>query len=296
LYEDDVVNGVITWRGTNKGLNKKNIDPTDLYDPLNGKYINAENFTIQENASITGPTYDGTDGSGIFEVRCRGTLSVEANAAIDMSVMGFPGGAGVYHNDNGSGPGNNGEGTGYGHGSPSVGVGGSGGALYGDVTLISSDITQLIGSGGGSGSANVNGQGSIRWASSGDGGKGGGAIRLYAVNAEVNGSILAAGADGGAGTQSYYSSAGGGGGGSGGSIFFKCYKSLIGSGTISVAGGAGGAGQSYSFEASGGGGAGFSSSGDAGDSMASSYQPNDGGKGASGYIKMNKNFPGTTIS
>jgi hypothetical protein len=156
LYEDDVVNGVITSRGTNKGLNKKNLDPTDLYDPLNGKYINARNFTVQANASIAGITYDGsTPGNGILEVRCRGKLTIEASAIIDMSAKGFAGGDGVYHNSGGYGPGKNGKGPGSGYGA-AMGAGGAGGAQYGDATLTSSDITQLIGSGGGSGSGNSN--------------------------------------------------------------------------------------------------------------------------------------------
>jgi len=299
IYEDDVVNGVITWRGTNKGLNKKNIDPADLYDPLNGRYINAENFTIEENASVSGVVYDGSNGSGIFDIRCRATLTVEANANIDMSGKGFAGGAGVMHNGNGYGPGNNGQGPGYGYGAPlPLGLaGGSGGSQYGDVTLTSSNITELIGSGGGSGSANADGPENARYALSGGGGIGGGAIRIYAVNAVVNGSILASGVTGGAGDGNFNSSAGGGGGGSGGSILFICNNSSIGSGTISVAGGPGGVGRSsYWGGAGGGGGAGFSSQGETGDPMAVSFDPNDGGDGAGGYIKMNKNFPGTTIS
>ena len=49
IYKDDIVTGVITSRGTDKGLNRKGTDVSDYYDPQNGKFINAKNFTSKRN-------------------------------------------------------------------------------------------------------------------------------------------------------------------------------------------------------------------------------------------------------
>ncbi|HPQ55141.1 MAG TPA: hypothetical protein PK253_17960 [Spirochaetota bacterium] len=277
IYEDDVVMGVITGRGTDKGLNRKGIDITDYYDPQNGRYINAKNFTIQSSGTLTAanPYGDGVDGKkGIIWIACTETF--ENQGLIDVKGKGGTGGAG----GTGSGFGNTGNGSGGGQGGHdgSLFGGGIGGSIYGDSVLSINNWKNLYGSGGGGGGCGMSnwggtGGGGGGYAENGGdrcedtsegsnetngsmGGNGGGAIRLYVARlVTTTGYISADGDDGSPADSGYNNTGGAGGGGSGGSIYIETLSNAeIGSGIISAKGGLGGERSGYANGGTGGDG------------------------------------------
>jgi len=185
LYENFAVTGVVTKNGYNKGLNHG----SGNYDPKNGKYVNAKNFTIESTATLTTDAYGtgGNDKLGIVWIACTqkfqndGTVDLSgkgwagANQRTDdfidgydgygtgggksgkrtqgwhptlgsgwMKIGGFGGGAGFYSN---GGTGSNGD-----YNDPSTtAYGGTGGVIYGDISLPITTWINLYGSGGGGG-------------------------------------------------------------------------------------------------------------------------------------------------
>ncbi len=245
-YENDIVSGVITARGVNRGLNHKGIEPADNYDPLSGRCINAENFTVRGTAVLTCVPYNGQGGAGIVAIRCTGSCSIEVGGSIDVSGKGYQGGAGgvgpLADGKNGSGPG----GGHYGNNAPinDYGTGGFGGTSYGAIDM---------GSGGGGGGSKT---GELDVANGGDGGNGGGLVMIYARNLVVGGRITATGLQGVKGFRGEGVSGGGGGSGSGGCIYVETYSGAdLGSYYVTARGGDGII-CSHSGNAGGGGGGG----------------------------------------
>ncbi len=150
--------------------------------------------------------------------------------------------------------------TGYGKGAGGGGAGGGGAAHAGaggtsegggytqSTTYGSSTNPTLFGSGGGSGYDFAGGN-DMR----GEGGNGGGIIRIRVSGALTVGGTISA--NGNAGNNEAFLGFGGGGGGSGGSLYLYV-GSISGNGTISARGGAGGLGGNggTSYDAGGGGG------------------------------------------
>lgn len=171
IYENDLVTGVTTFRGINRGLNKG----STTYDPQSGVYIHANNFTIANGASLTAYARTTTNKQGVIWITCSGTFT--NNGTVDLVGKGYSGGAGGAGGTNGStasgsGPGNGGAydsrsyptasagagGGGGGHAnSGSTGnngqgaSGGAGGASYGTASIPTTTWANLYGSGGGGG-------------------------------------------------------------------------------------------------------------------------------------------------
>lgn len=273
IYENDSVSGVITKRGTNKGLNhgSGSYQPKDNTAYGTAKsIINAVNFIIQEGASLTcsqyhiatgqphhNVSYTKYDGQGMIWIACIGKF--QNKGTVDLDEKGFSGGkGGRFWNDDGD--------AGYGGFTPAGQAAGggknrylgySGASAYGEETLqVLTTYENLFGgSGGGAGSgwANEFIYGTDQYVAE-LGGSGGGALRVYAPIIINQGIINNNGGDGGNyGTRSAnYAKNGGYGGGAGGA------------GSYASVGGTGGNG-SKNRSANYGGGAG--SSGGAGGSI-----------------------------
>jgi hypothetical protein len=200
IYENDVVTGVTTKRGADKGLNLG----AGSYDPENGAFIDCIDFTISSGATLTHGTAMGTGASnknGIVFIGCLRKFTNEGTVNVDE--LGYEGGdpfnSGSGQADNGLGPGG-GEG-GYRY---SPYNGGAGGSSYGSSDIPLTTWSHLYGSGGGggvrgatatapggaggggghaaSGSAGENNYAaaSVVIGNAYDGGWGGGAVRIYA--------------------------------------------------------------------------------------------------------------------
>ncbi len=211
------------------------------------------------------------DGGDVVPIVFRATGAVNISGTVDVSGDGFLGGEGVYGNsydpyqgeswsgagssgvssanDGGGGAyptrsdkGDSGGGGAYGsdgedgtqHDGSAVT---SGGTAYGDTELVE----WHLGSGGGGGSPDAEGDGTCSDAYAGDGGAGGGLIAIFAGGSiEVSGSILADGDDGDdAVSGSCDAEVGGGGAGAGGTILLAAPDISI-TGTVSAEGGLGG--------------------------------------------------------
>lgn len=260
LYEDDNVAGVITDRGTNKGLNHG----AGEYYPRNRKYIMARNFKINLGASLTVTQWNGSDSRlGVVWIAC--TEAFTNNGTINLNNKGGSGGAGHSYESGKTLPSKAGNGTGPGGGD---GAGGStspvadGISAYGTADISITTWNHIYGSGGGGGSAvygtgtvgfyGIGGSGGSNATDSNDGGfdtitcspggngnvggAGGGAVRIYAVNFSNTGTISC---DGGNGGGTY--DAGAGGGGSGGTIYIESTVCDIGTNLLTCRQGYGGA-------------------------------------------------------
>ena len=233
-------------------------------DVLSGTFTNVGTFTIPAGVtvfvdpaiplSITADTIiiDGTlDGSGAGSLGGAPVPNIPScvphNTVTGNAGSGTGGGGGGLFGCNIHGGGGGGGGYG-GAGGVSSSVFGSfpdptpGGVVFGDATSPSINL----GSGGGSGSAYNQEELS---GFSGAGGAGGAAISMFGA-IDLNGTILADGADGGLPTDE---NGAGGGGGSGGGVLLD--GKLFLDGLISVTGGDGVAG-TFGFPSSGGGGGG----------------------------------------
>ncbi len=198
-------------------------------DPLE---IHATEILIEGVLDATGAGVGG--GQGAQSTQSAGELGEGDGAGgggnAGQSCAGAGGGGGAGHGSQG------------GQGSFQIGKVGSGdpGQPYGEDGNVDS---LLLGSGGGGAGTECNGTGV-------DGGDGGGAIYLEALEMEITGQVLA---DGASGENDPATDAnGGGGGGSGGTIILEACD-LEGDGTISANGGEGGDGGTG---AAGGGGGG----------------------------------------
>ncbi len=280
LYENDVVPGVITERGVDRGLNHKGNDSSNTYDPLNGRSINSRNFTIRGSAILTCSGYNNTMGTGIVAIRCTEALKIDVGGRIDVDGKGYEGGKGgvgsLADGTNGSGPG----GGHYGNYAPigEYGDGGYGGSTYGAIDM---------GSGGGGGGSKTGSEG---FANGGDGGNGGGLVMIHAKSMMVNGGITADGALGVKGGRDNGVSGGGGGSGSGGCIYIETYSgAVLGNNFITAKGGAGII-SSHSGNAGGGGGGGsYTTVGAAGESGADGVQ-----QGGDGLVVVVGDYSGST--
>lgn len=222
------------------------------------------NVTVQTGGTLTTDAWNGTQG-GSLSLTVTGTFSVQSGATVNLRGKGYRGGTAISTR---SSHGMSGEsytglgvrtnctrnGGGGGGGQTDAGNYGEagGGASYGTVgaegitrytgcnsqaglTYGDDDITVLhLGSGGGSAGTDGDKSG---WG--GDGGAGGGALRVDASQIVIAGTIDVRGADGG--SYRVESDNGGGGGGSGGSVRLWANGLQIAStGVIDATGGAGG--------------------------------------------------------
>ncbi len=232
LYNNDVVTGVITWRGTNKGLNHSGLDPSDTYSPSDGRFVQAKNFIIQSTAVLSEIAWgNGTDNAnGIVWIGVTKTFTIQGS--IDMNGKGGAIGVGLGAGRDGN-PGYNASGFFCAWmGNPAGGVGGN------SYTAIENSIwpfenpntvwASIYGSGGGYGKNGVSSGGSCGFGSTGgnggNGGLGGGAIHIVAFKFEIskNSTISVNGTNGENGTNGIngnrYGTTAGSGGGAGGHI------------------------------------------------------------------------------
>jgi hypothetical protein len=256
-------------------------DMVTIEPPLTDSYDSGSVIVVQRVPHWAEVTLDDAvtatpwGDAGFSPVVFRATGTVSINGSIDVSGVGFEGGEGVYGNgydpyqgeswsglgaagvasanDGGGGAyprrGDNGDsGAGGGHGSDG-GAGTSydgsavtaGGVAYGDSELSG----WHMGSGGGGGSPDAEGDGACSSEYAGDGGAGGGLVAIFAGEAiEVSGGVWADGADGDDGDSGPCAGeVGGGGGGSGGTIYLAA-PSIDITGTVSSVGGLGGSSDS----------------------------------------------------
>ena len=264
LYETSgEVLGATTKNGADQGLGYG----LGTYDPENGAFIQATDFTIDLEATLTHGTAYG-DGSsnknGIVYIGCIGTFT--NNGTIDVDELGGAGGAGgaiLAPFTGGTGIGSGGGAGGY-YLAPTYNFsrGGAAGIAYGTTLIPKTTWADLYGSGGGGGSASHTnavdggagggGGGSANAGTAGNngssiptgqaigkaGGAGGGSIRIYATKFITDsGAITANGANGVTGTAD---TLGGGGGGSGGTVYIETISGTIGTNLITCTEGAGG--------------------------------------------------------
>jgi len=250
----------------------------DLGDGSDGAYVSAGNDTWDADKNYTSILIDNGDEitiEGDIDIKCQGTINI-TDSKITAKGQGYGGGNGGqfygYQGDselgagaqgngaNGSGGGGTdcsgystsiagGGGGGYGTaGSPgpagtscNSGGPGVGGELKNDASLGDTFTEEYLkGGGGGGGKAASNGT------YAGDGGDGGGIIKLHCKNLIIdssNGEIDCDGNDGGDASTPIQYNASGGGGGAGGTIFIQCLNNCsIETETIHANGGAGGIG------------------------------------------------------
>jgi len=163
IYNNDNVTGVITHRGSNKGLNYSNGNPTgeNAYNPQANQFENRGlnipnclNFTINSGASLIASSWNGTDNrkgviwiAAIQQIYIAGTINVDQLAVAGASSPCYQQqgltGAGV-------GYGGGGFSGGPGYGGP---TGGTAGASYGDTQISTITWENIYGSSGGSGGA-----------------------------------------------------------------------------------------------------------------------------------------------
>lgn len=195
-------NGIVTVTGTNTASGKG--------------FVGATGITALPNSPLTGSTGEGTSGSSV---------------ATQTSANGSGGGGGTRTQTGGSSAGAGGGGGGNvsagsnGTQGSYSGTPGTGGGLSSSSDLIT---LNLGGGGGGSGSYD-----SLAGAS---GGNGAGAVIIFAKSiAEITGSIVATGSNGG-------DALGGGGGGAGGSVLIVCKTAILGTNKVTALAGSGGSG------------------------------------------------------
>lgn len=298
LYENDVVTGVITKRGVDKGLNHG----AGTYDPENGKYINSTSFRILSGTTLTHSTAygDGADNSnGILWVACISLFN--SKGAIDMGAKGHAGGAAKACSAGATVSGNDGSGPGYGHKGThtSTTYDSAGGTSCGNSAIPITTWADIYGSGGGSGGMHVDA--AFESGTTGVGGVGGGAIRIYAPTVNIkDGAISCSGGNGTVGSASDWpdTTGGGGGGGAGGAVYIEAYHAIVGTDTITALGGIGAGGEGEGGEpiGDGGGGAGYALTGEAGErgALFGINRGGDGGDGSVGRIHIVGNYTGST--
>ena len=184
IFNRDDLEGVITRRGDNKGLNS-----ASTYNPDNGSVPRFANVIIRTNASFT------TSNLVRLEFEAAETLTIESSAKIDATAKGYEGGLqawGGYRNGTkGSGPGGGGGGNLNGSAGGGGGYGGNGGEGgrdkpgAGGISYGAYPEEPTFGSGGGGGHSGGNDNPA--------GGRGGGAIKIKANYIVNNGTIEAKG-------------------------------------------------------------------------------------------------------
>ena len=187
---------------------------------------------------------DDNNGDGTIGINAS-SIIIDTTSSIIADGKGYRGGNDASGNGQGPGAGqvmnsNGGSGAGYGGTGGSTGWGGGinpGGQIYGD----SSDINIDRGSGGGCGL--------YAGMSTGNGGNGGGSIKLNANSIAINGTISA---NGGSGTTTPNWSFGCGGGSGGGILINGTFVSI--KGTIISNGGSGSSGGQNGYGGGAGGG------------------------------------------
>ena len=228
-------------------------------------------LTVQAGGTVTAHAFaPGTPGGAVV-LRCETECNIEAGGTVNATLLGFAGGPPVAGNGTSplqgtsyNGPGSAGVTTANGGGGgayptrgdhgDSGGGGGygtagavgteydngpvcSGGDVYGDAELT----LWHLGSGGGAGSPDAEGDGSAASNITGKGGEGGGLIALFAgERLEVAGSLTSSGSDGGNAVAGTGGEVGGGGAGSGGTIYLVAPEMVLEPDAVSASGGNGG--------------------------------------------------------
>ena len=222
------------------------------------------NVTIQNGGTLLAYGWDGSI-AGVLAMRVFGTLTVQNGGKISVAGLGFRSGPakgfgttvsaesydhsyidqgyacpGPISGDGGSNRADNPGGGGGGYGTQGM-AGGGGGCGLGGNTYGTSDLSRIhLGSGGGASS----------W---GDGGKGGGAILIFANQVNVSGQITADGANGNRSMDPINYGKGGAGGGAGGSLLLVSNTANIGNNLVTAVGGSGGAAYSGGYDGGNGG-------------------------------------------
>ena len=251
------------------------VDGTTILDDGSPKQYSS--VTVINSGQINVKPCNGTDG-GLLDWKVTGAVLIDSSSSINGTSAGYRGGTGPVDSNTGPGPslaGNDGEselgtgnsdhsangsgggagqgsgcnassgGAGGGHGTTgATGHAGGGCGLTSGAGATSGDaeLTNMtFGGGGGGGSLDTNGSGNR---TGGTGGNGGGAIRIYALEINLDGTIEANGGDGG--TTSCSGSCGGSddsgaGAGAGGSVYLTA-RDINLNGTLSAIGGTGGFG------------------------------------------------------
>ncbi|MBI4977246.1 MAG: hypothetical protein HZC28_07170 [Spirochaetes bacterium] len=304
IYNLDSVIGVITYRGTNKGLNHG----AGTYQPKTGVFIQAKTFIVESGATLTAKKHK-TDGGatneayGIVWIAARAMFS---NAGLlDLNGKGFNGGSMRFSGGFfATGPGNGGSGTPQPTGDHMNTAGGTAGASCGSTGIPCTNAAwdAIFGSGGGGGGNFYDGSDGAR------GGDGGGAVRIYAVAFDTaTGLIQCGGLDGAKGVSydnSGYIATGCGGGGAGGTIYIESMNARLGTSKMSCAGGIGSnygdpiIQSDYTTGCGGGAGGGNRSAGGAGyagGKLGDSTGPGSkGGNGSLGRIHVVGTYTGST--
>jgi hypothetical protein len=281
IYNNETVEGIITVRGENKGLNYG----WEKYDPENGYLIQATTFIINEGATLThSKSYaTGTNNKyGIMFISCKNSFT--NNGIINMNGKGYQGGTQVVGNGEyreikggygggairilspildtsngniycngtaGSNGWNNASSVSYRFGDGTNGYGTGGG--YGGI--------QELSGGGGAGHTNIG--------SSATGGGGAGGLSYGESTIPLSTWSYLYGSGGGGGTYAAVkpeaSAHAGSGGGSGGTIYLKTNNGSIGTDKITANFGTGGV-----------------------------YSGANGGNGSVGRIHIEGSYTGTT--
>ncbi|RJQ31340.1 MAG: hypothetical protein C4562_06095 [Actinobacteria bacterium] len=251
------LNGYLINGGPFNSTNPYNID-TKI--PRSSKIYKFNSITLRNGAVLTHSSQTTSDFS-IHELRVKETVSIDSSSRIDLTGKGSSGGTsgssgqGFGGGSNGERDGNGADGAGGGGGGGYGGAGGKGSSGYKGFPIVytyaggagGNAYTQVpfIGSGGGGG-------GTIYIYGGSRGGAGGGAIRIQAKDFNLNGQIIANGANGYSDTYG-----GGGGGGSAGAIEIISLSGTVNASNLIANGGNGGNGGSYGGNSGcGGGGAG----------------------------------------
>lgn len=286
IYEKDIVIGVTTKRGVDKGLNYG----IDTYNPKNNKYPQCISFTIEVGATlITSPwqrpfsSYSPPagvardDSNGIVWISC---VFFKNKGIIDVDFMGGGGGRNEHTAYGGNG-------AGFGGGLGNSGWNPvNGGPSYGENIISTLNWEYIYGSGGGA-TRRMKYDGSR-------GGHGGGAVRIYAIFLDNSiGKIYSRGEQGDSGASTGDKSAGcsgGGGGGSGGTVYLESLNRIeLGLNGVLALGGEGGAGggsgSQYPNHGGGGGGGGNTTIGGVGNNSSIRYG-GWGGRGSDGRVAI----------
>ncbi len=270
----------------------------DLGTGADGAFVSSGNATWSTEKNFTSVTIQNGHTITVntdVEIKCQGAFTIQAGGKLSAKGQGHAGGSrGVpygydgtselgagsqdtgnpttpnggggagaqcsgFGQNSGAGGGGGGFGTGGTVGSVISGYAGQPGLTYNDASLSNDAVAYRKGAGGGGGCSGIKYNSS--YPNAGNGGNGGGIIRISCLSLTVAGEIDCNGNDGEAG-RDYNGSyrAGGGGGGAGGSIRILCLGSAtIGTGLIHASGGTGGLGCIYgSLSSSGQGGNGGS--------------------------------------
>ncbi len=245
-------------------------------DPANSEILvlrvmHYDSLLVKSGGTVTAHAFAAGTPGGAAVIRCKTTCTVDAGGTISVAGLGFVGGPAVagngsspYQGDsyggggqqgvtaaNGGGGGayptrgdhgDSGGGGGYGsQGSAGTEYAGAdvcdGGNSYGDALLAS----WHLGSGGGAGSPDAEGDGSSPANQTGAGGNGGGLLALFAGDKlDLSGIVTAGGWNGGSAVAGTGGEVGGGGAGSGGTVYLGAPTIVVAQDAVTAPGGTGG--------------------------------------------------------